>query len=92
MVTEALINLVAGFWAFWLSQLPDVGEVPEWVDSIGAGAGQVGAWLGQFDSWLPTGMVAAVFSTIVGVWIVGVVIKLVRIVASFLTAGGGAAG
>jgi hypothetical protein len=69
-----------------------VPPVPDWVGSLGGLVGQVGAAVGTLAAWFPVELVAPVLLAVIGTFAAGLAIKGVRIVASFLTLGGGGAG
>lgn len=73
-----------------LSLMPTV-AVPSWLQdssSIGWLVQQVNA----LSNWFPVGLAVTVFGAVLTCVGVGFAIKVVRIVASFVTAGGGSAG
>jgi hypothetical protein len=90
MITEAILGLFIGLFSLVLSLLP-TRPAPGWLDD---GAGYLssiwtaGAGLG---AWIPWTLVGTVFSAILACVVIGFTIKIVRIVASFFTAGGGSA-
>ena len=91
MITEFLIWVLGQFvyMVFWL--LPDLPSPAPLLGGVGSGVGQVFAAVGSLAFWVPfpaAGAALLVVATVAGV-VFG--IKLVRIVASFLTGGGGSA-
>lgn len=90
MVTERLIDLVAGFASFVIGLVPAPGVPAFFTDATNA-ASSVGDLFASVSVWFPLGLVAAVLTAWALTWGVGVSIKVVRIVASFFTAGGGSA-
>lgn len=90
MIPERFIDLVAGFLSF-VAGLLDFPAVPGVVLSVPGYVSTVGGWMSGTGAWVPWSVV----STMVALWascLVGAVaIRVVRIVASFLTAGGGGA-
>jgi len=74
-----------------LSVLPTV-TAPEWLmDSTGAAATVFSA-AGSMGVWFPASLLLTVLAGLLTLWLAGFGIKLVRMVASFFTAGGGSAG
>lgn len=91
MITEFLIWVVSEFvrLIFWL--LPDLPEPAPLLGGVQSGIGQVVAAAGALSFWVPFGATAAALGVVAVVAGVVFGIKLVRIVASFLTGGGGSA-
>lgn len=90
MITEAFLGLFAGLASFIASLFGDL-EAPAWL-SEGGGAVEQLVGLGQgLSPWVPWTLIFAVVGAILAGMVVGFLIKVVRIVASFLTAGGGSA-
>lgn len=55
------------------------------------GVGTVMGYASGFSIWLPFGIMGTCAAVVVGIFVIGLTIRLVRIVASFLTGGGGSA-
>lgn len=90
MVTDSLVTLWTDVLLFFLGEMEPV-EMPEWITSIASYTGTVYAFASSMGVWFNWGLLAIVLSTLFVTWIAAFVIKLVRIVASFLTLGGGSA-
>jgi hypothetical protein len=90
MATDAVLGWVASFvgWIGGLIQLPDP---PNWIAGAPAAASAVAGYVADTGSWIPWTLMQAVILTWVTVLAAGLAIKVVRIVASFLTLGGGSA-
>jgi len=91
MVTEWLLGVLGTLVRGLLSVLPDF-DPPAWFSDSG---GLFASIFGVADSmgvWLPVELGFTVAVAVLGCLVVGFGIKLVRIVASFATAGGGSAG
>jgi hypothetical protein len=90
MIAEALIRIGVGFVNFILGLLPDAGP-PAWMQDGGvlSSIWQYGAGLG---AWIPWPIVGTVLAAVFACMVAGFVIKVVRIIASFATVGGGSAG
>jgi hypothetical protein len=90
MITRLLLDFFAGLVGFATGLLPTVAP-PAW---IADGSGylrtifEAGHGLG---AWVPWSVVTAVVAVVLACLAVSFGIKVVRIVASFLTAGGGSA-
>lgn len=92
MITDWLIGFmgkaVTKFFAVITDALP---SPPAWL-SQGTGFIQtVVSYAGMFDSWVPMSIAAPIVIFVPLALVAGLVIKVARIVASFLTLGGGSA-
>ncbi len=92
MITEFFLWLMASVWHLVTSLFPDPDPATSTVaDGVQQGIGTVLAYAGAFGHWIPWWVVVPVLALVMGALIAGGGIKLVRIVASFLTLGGGSA-
>ena len=91
MITEAVANFFLGIVAALLSFLP-TNEPPDWLTTIGDATGTIYAYAGQMGVWFPVTLVRNVVLAVLAAMVIGFGIKVSRIVASFLTVGGGSAG
>jgi len=91
MITEAVSNFFLGIVAALLSFLP-TNEPPEWLSQISGAVGTVYGYAGLMGVWFPVTLVRNVVLAVLAAWLAGFVVKAVRIVASFVTVGGGSAG
>lgn len=91
MITEALGNWFLGLVAALLSFLP-TNSPPEWLTTIGGAVGTVYGYASLMGAWFPVTLVRNVALAVIASILIGFVIKVVRIVASFVTVGGGSAG
>lgn len=89
MVTDYLITTFTSVVHAVLSVLPTI-TVPSWLSQSGPVA-TVFSDAGSMGVWFPTPLAVSVAAAIFAAWAIGWAIKLARIVASFLTAGGGSA-
>lgn len=91
MVTEAVVTVFVGLAGLVVGVFPTA-PAPGWL-SDGAGyfadVWVIGAGL---SAWIPWNLVGVVAAAVLACLMVGLVIKVVRIVASFFLAGGGSAG
>jgi len=69
-----------------------VPPVPSWVTGLPGMISTVVGKLNEGGAWFPVELLAPVLVAVVLTYVAGLAIKLVRIVASFLTLGGGGAG
>jgi hypothetical protein len=91
MVTEALMSIVAGVATFFAGLMPSFAP-PDWMTTLPDKVGAVGSYINSVDVWLPFSHAAIVLGFIALAVLVGVIVRGVRIAASFATLGGGAAG
>lgn len=90
MITEALMTFLVLIVELITGLLPTT-AAPSWMADGGGYLATVfsaGAGLG---AWLPWPLIGTVFAAVMSCLLAGLTIKLVRIVASFFTAGGGSA-
>lgn len=90
MVTESVIGLVVGF-VTWIIETVPAPAVPDWFDDANAGLSSLANVMGSVAVWIPVGLIGLVLTVWVVTWGVAIGIKVVRIIASFLTLGGGSA-
>lgn len=95
MITRLLIDVLVTIPAWLLSVLPTV-TFPAYLTGTGPGTlyatiqGAVSA-LYSVDYWLPVAQVALCAALVLAALLAGLTVKGVRIIASFLTLGGGSA-
>ncbi len=90
MITKLLLTLLASVVSGVVSAFPSI-PVPGWAQGL---AGQIQSVANQAQGlgyWLPVNLAFTVVAVVIAARLVGYSIKLVRIVASFFTAGGGSA-
>lgn len=68
-----------------------VTEVPSWVNTGANFIPTVFNFAGSMGVWFPWGVLGVVLASVVGVWIASFVLKVVRIIISHVTGGGGSA-
>jgi len=90
VITEWVLGVGGWLLHTLLGALP-VMSVPGWMSSNDGAFSTVFGAAGSMGVWFPSTLVVTVLLAVVATWLVGFGIKLVRIVASFLTAGGGSA-
>lgn len=92
MVTDWLIDFlgkaVTKFFAVIAAALPDP---PAWLTQGTGFIQTVVGYAGMFDSWVPMSIAGPIAIFVPLALVAGLVIKVARIVASFLTLGGGSA-
>lgn len=90
MIFEGIVDVFVGFVNFVLGLLPDA-PPPSWfTDADGYLRNTIDAASG-LGAWIPWQLVTTVVGSVLACVAIGFGIKLVRIVASFFTAGGGSA-
>lgn len=90
MITEKILGLGGWIVAQILGALPSI-PVPGWARSSDGLLGQVFGLAGSLGAWVPLGVLGTVLAGLLTIHLAGFGLKLARIVASFLTAGGGSA-
>lgn len=88
MVTEWALRAFASFVSTVFGWV-EVPEPPSWIGDIGGYLSTVGAYFDGTGNWIPWALVAAVLAGWAGVLLFGLAVRFVRVVASFLTLGGG---
>lgn len=91
MIFEWLYGLLASLWEALCAALPAV-PVPGWLTGGAATVGEVLGKAAALGNWVPFELAAVVVASVVVCLLAGVAIKVARIVASFMTVGGGSAG
>lgn len=90
MIVEWALTAVGWVVNNIFSVMPDI-PVPSWFTSAGTAlAGLFGA-AGSMGVWIPIALALNVMGVLFAAMFGGALIKLARIIASFLTAGGGSA-
>lgn len=90
MIVEALVDVFFALVRGVVALLPD-GDAPAWLDNGADSLGQLVGYASGLGAWIPFQTAGVVLAAVLSCVVVGFVIKLVRIVASFFTAGGGSA-
>lgn len=90
MIVELLLGVLFLFLRGVIALFPD-GDPPAWVDDGAGMLGQLVGYASGLGAWIPFQLAGTVLAAVLVCMVAGFGIKLVRIVASFLTAGGGSA-
>lgn len=85
------MRAAAAFWDWLISHLPAM-PVPSWFATAHDSIAGVVSHIGGLGRWFPFGVLGTVLATFFLILAAGVAVKVVRIIASFFTAGGGSAG
>jgi hypothetical protein len=91
MIVEWFLDALVSLLEALVSALPSFAP-PSWFGNSSSGFGQVFGVANSMGAWLPVGLGVTVALALLTCIVIGFSIKLVRIAASFLTAGGGSAG
>jgi hypothetical protein len=83
-VLETILTGVAGLFPS--------GTVPGWLQNSDSTFGNVLEEFGRLQTWVPIPTALTVLAAVLVCWGIGFAVKLVRIVLSFVTVGGGSAG
>lgn len=90
MIVEWLFTLAANLLEWLTSGLPTYTE-PEWISGLAGAMSQVFSVAGSMGVWFPAPLVLAVLTALLTFWLVSFGIKLVRMILSLFTGGGGSA-
>lgn len=90
MITEWLLGIAADIIGWLLGSLPAV-QAPGWLTSITSNVSTVMGGVDGMSAWIPWPLLVTVGGACLASWLVGLTVKVVRIVASFVTLGGGSA-
>jgi hypothetical protein len=88
VITGLVLGAFAWLVANTVGLIPAV-PVPAWLTSSGGSFSTVFAAAGSMGAWFPVAFVLSVMLAVLAVWVVSFGIKLVRMVISHLTGGGG---
>lgn len=91
MIVEALVRVVLVIIGFLVELIPAMlppFEVPE---GFAESAGQLGEWLGEANQVIPIDFAVACLSLVLSALIFSATLKVVRILLSLFTGGGGSA-
>ena len=91
MITNALLSFIASCWSTLCGLFP-APSPPSWFSSVASFGTSASQHFAGVGSWLPFDVLSAVIATLLSVVVASFALKGLRIVASFLTAGGGSAG
>jgi hypothetical protein len=92
VITDMILGAFASVAEFFVSLLPDIAPPTELESGFTGAVATVMGFVGGFGAWVPFGHAGIALGVVLTVFVVAGGIKLTRIVASFLTAGGGSAG
>lgn len=90
MITQALISLLKTCASFALGLFPTT-TIPDWAGQMTDWITELNGYLVSVSAWLPFDWMGVVLTVFIAVVLAALAIKVVRIIASFLTLGGGSA-
>jgi len=90
MITGWLMSLGGWLLHTLTSALPVI-TVPSWLSSSDSAFSSVFSAAGSMGVWFPSTLVVSVLTVVLAMWLAGYVIKILRMVLSLFTAGGGSA-
>jgi hypothetical protein len=91
MILEWLFTLVASLVRFVLGLFPPMPDVSSLSGSISSAVATLSTYASQVGNFVPWAYVKTCMGIVLAALLTAVVIRIVRIVASFFTAGGGSA-
>ena len=91
MIAEVFISVLAGFAGWVFDFFPQAPEGNDAVSGVSLGIATVLGYAFGFGHWIPWSVVAPVIVVLMGSLLAAGGIKAIRILASFVTLGGGSA-
>ena len=90
MVTRAVVELLGGLVA-WLVTLMPSPSMPDWYAPIPGYLATLGSAVSQFSYWIPVSLISTMLVFVTASRLAPIVIRIVRVVVSLFTGGGGSA-
>lgn len=90
MIADAVLSWVTSIIHSALGGLPKMGP-PDWLTTGSSAVSAVFSMADSMGAWFPGGLALTVILALLGVWVVGFGIKVVRMALSLFTGGGGSA-
>lgn len=90
MIIEWLMGLAANLFDWMFSGLPPY-TPPDWITGLAGAVGQVFSVAGSMGVWFPAPLVLTILLALLTVWLISFGIKVIRLVVSLFTGGGGSA-
>ena len=91
MIVEWVFSLVATIINFILGLMPPLPDTGSISGQVASAVGTLSGYASSLGSWVPWSTIESCIGLILATLAVSFVIKVVRITASFFTAGGGSA-
>jgi len=90
MIADAVISVFVWIIKAVVGLLP-TGAAPAWLDDGAGYMAEIFGLVSGLGAWVPVSLAVTVVAAVLACVVIGFLIKVIRIVASFLTAGGGSA-
>jgi hypothetical protein len=90
VIIEWLMSLAANLFDWMFSGLPAY-TPPTWITGLSGAVAQVFAVAGSMGVWFPAPLVLSILLALLTFWVVSFGIKVIRLVVSLFTGGGGSA-
>lgn len=90
MILEAIITAVVAVLSALGDLFPEM-DTPAFIGSISSQISSVTGQMAPLGNWVPFGAAGTALQLVLAAIAIAIVVKVVRIIASFLTAGGGSA-
>lgn len=91
MIVQAFIDGVYSLFQWLLSTIPADAAPPEWLQGGVAAMRSVLEYAGLLSTWVPVGLVVQMANLMVLAMVVNSSVKILRLVVSLFTGGGGGA-
>jgi hypothetical protein len=91
MIVEWLLGAVSWLWQHLIANVP-FPAVPDWLTSTASATSSLSSHFAGLGAWLPFPLLSTIGAAWLLVLVASLGLKVVRIVASFMTVGGGSAG
>ena len=90
MAVKWVIDSLVSFFSWVINGFP-APDVPTWLTGLDTAISGVSTFIGSLQSWFPGTLAVAIITSWLLALSISIGIKVTRIVASFLTGGGGSA-
>ena len=88
MIISWIITELTSFVTWVINGIP-APSVPSWMSALDGQIASVVDFINSLGAWVPSTMLVTVITAFVAVFILTIGIRLTRLIASFLTGGGG---
>lgn len=88
MVTDTILTWLGNFVSWLVSIFPAPGEV-DWFDGIASAMDTLQGWFDGVRNWFALDLLVLVVGAVFAAWGVHIAIKVIRILISHFTGGGG---
>lgn len=90
MIVVALLGIVSAIAAGLFTLIPSSWTPPSWLTDQSSAFGTLLAGAGKLSGWVPVQLAVTVVLAVLASFLIGVVIRITRMIISNLTGGGGA--